>query len=108
MEQGLEFAGFSNAIEVKIQPDDAEDAGDIEQCPPLDLFSQSTIWGYGPVLVNPPPAKSSAQTSCSELVYITNRVRYDRLLATNAAHEHEQESPYLIPSNPDRCAHSQP
>ena len=65
--QAFEPLGFTNAVVVKVQPDDAEwDAGDVRYnvlrwtASPSPPFS-----GYGPSFVNPRTGEILGQTSCS-------------------------------------------
>ncbi|MEC8381719.1 MAG: zinc-dependent metalloprotease [Myxococcota bacterium] len=106
--KAFESAGFSNAIEVKVQPDDADwDAGDIDYNVLRWTSSPNPPFGgYGPSFVNPRTGEIIGADIMLELVYITNRVRYDQLLASQSARD-EQIPPYLIQPNPHRCAHSQ-
>ncbi len=74
-------AGFKNAIQVKIQPDDAKwDAGDIRYNV-LRWTSSPTppFGGYGPSFVNPKTGQILGADIMLEYVYFTNRVKYDRL-----------------------------
>jgi hypothetical protein len=79
--EAFETAGFKNAIEVKIQPDDAEwDAGDIRYnvlrwtSSPRPFFG-----GYGPSLANPMTGEIIAADIMLELVFIKNRWLYEGL-----------------------------
>ncbi len=71
----FEKAGFSNAIEVKVQPDDAEwDAGDIRYnvlrwtSSPIPPFG-----GYGPSFTNPRTGEIIGADIMLEYSFITNR-----------------------------------
>ena len=85
--QAFEQAGFSNAIEVRIQPDDADwDAGDIRYnvirwtSSPKPLFG-----GYGPVKVNPRTSQIIGSDIMLEQIFMTNRTRYDRMFDPGSA-----------------------
>tara|TARA_B100000579_G_C22844662_1_gene863621 strand:- start:547 stop:3081 length:2535 start_codon:yes stop_codon:yes gene_type:complete len=77
----FESAGFSNAIEVKIQPDTAEwDAGDIRYNVLRWTSSPNPPFGgYGPSFVNPKTGEILGADIMLEWVYITNRIKYDFL-----------------------------
>lgn len=77
----FETAGFSNAVEVKVQPDDAEwDAGDIRYNVLRWTSSpQPPFGGYGPSFVNPRTGQIIGSDIMLEYVYYTNRVKYDEL-----------------------------
>ncbi len=77
----FEAAGFRNAIEVKVQPDDAEwDAGDIRYnvlrwtSSPYPPFG-----GYGPSFTNPRTGEILGADIMLEYVYLTNRYDYGEL-----------------------------
>ena len=76
-------AGFTNAIKVKIQPNDAKwDAGDIRynvirwQSSPKPPFG-----GYGPSFVNPRTGQILGADIMLEWVYLTNRLFLDSIFA---------------------------
>jgi len=77
----FEMAGFKNAIEVKIQPDDADwDAGDIRYNVLRWTSSPDPPFGgYGPSMVNPKTGEIIAADIMLEFVFFTNRVFYDKL-----------------------------
>ena len=77
----FEKAGFINAIEVKVQPDDAEwDAGDIRYNVLRWTSSPSPPFcGYGPSMVNPRTGEIIAADIMLEFVHFTNRVFYEKL-----------------------------
>ena len=79
--KSFEKAGFKNAIQVKIQPDDAKwDAGDIRYNVLRWTSSPSPPFGgYGPSFVNPKTGQILGADIMLEYVYFTNRVKYDRL-----------------------------
>jgi len=73
--KAFEKAGFSNAVEVRIQPDDAEwDAGDIRYNVIRWTSSPNPPFGgYGPSLANPLTGQIIAADIMMEYVYMTNR-----------------------------------
>jgi hypothetical protein len=77
----FEKAGFKNAVEVKIQPDDADwDAGDIRYNVLRWTSSPNPPFGgYGPSMVNPKTGEIIAADIMLEFVFFTNRVFYDKL-----------------------------
>ena len=77
----FEKAGFINAMEVKIQPDDAQwDAGDIRYNVLRWTSSPSPPFGgYGPSMVNPRTGEIIAADIMLEFVHFTNRVFYEKL-----------------------------
>ncbi|XBQ15066.1 MAG: zinc-dependent metalloprotease [Oceanicaulis sp.] len=79
--QAFEAAGFSNAIEVRVQPDDADwDAGDIRYNV-LRWTSSPTppFGGYGPSFTNPRTGEIIGADIMLEYVFLTNRIRYSEL-----------------------------
>jgi len=79
--KAFEKAGFQNAIQVKIQPDNADwDAGDIRYNV-LRWTSSPTppFGGYGPSFVNPRTGQILGADIMLEYVYFTNRVKYEKL-----------------------------
>ncbi len=81
----FEAAGFRNAIQVNIQPDDAEwDAGDIRYnvlrwtSSPVPPFG-----GYGPSFVNPRSGQILGADIMLEFVWITNRLRTEKIFASS-------------------------
>jgi len=96
----FEKAGFTNAVEVKIQPDDADwDAGDLRYNV-LRWTSSPTppFGGYGPSFVNPRTGEIIGADIMLEYVFLTNRMRYNEIFETaglpaemrgaDAAHRH--------------------
>ena len=77
----FEDAGFTNAVQVKIQPDTADwDAGDIRYNVLRWTSSPSPPWGgYGPSFVNPRTGEILGADIMLEWTYITNRIRSDEL-----------------------------
>jgi hypothetical protein len=84
--RAFEAAGFRDAIQVKVQPDDADwDAGDIRYNVIRWTSSPNPPFGgYGPSFVNPRTGQILGADIMLEYVYVTNRVRYDRLYSTAA------------------------
>ncbi len=79
--KAFESAGFKNAIEVKEQPDDADwDAGDIRYNVLRWTSSpQPPFGGYGPSFVNPRTGQILGADIMLEYVFVTNRLRYEKL-----------------------------
>ncbi len=77
----FEKAGFKNAMQVKVQPDDANwDAGDIRYNVLRWTSSpQPRFGGYGPSFVNPKTGQIMGADIMLEYVHFTNRVMYDKL-----------------------------
>ncbi|MBB1504817.1 MAG: hypothetical protein ACJAVX_000737 [Pseudoalteromonas rhizosphaerae] len=77
----FEKAGFKNAIEVKIQPDDAKwDAGDINYNVLRWTSSpKPPFGGYGPALANPLTGEILGSDIMLEFVFMKNRWIYDTL-----------------------------
>ena len=74
-------AGFKNAIQVRVQPDDADwDAGDIRYNVLRWTSSpRPPFGGYGPSFVNPRTGQILGADIMLEFVYFTNRVKYEKL-----------------------------
>jgi len=83
--KAFEKAGFKNAVQVKIQPDTADwDAGDIRYNVLRWTSSPLPPWGgYGPSFVNPKTGQILGADVMLEFIYMTNRMRYDRLYNMN-------------------------
>jgi hypothetical protein len=77
----FEKAGFKNAIEVKVQPDDANwDAGDINYNVLRWTSSpKPPFGGYGPALANPLTGEILGSDIMLEFVFMKNRWIYDTL-----------------------------
>lgn len=82
----FETAGFTNAMEVKIQPENAEwDAGDIRYNVLRWTSSPNPPFGgYGPSFVNPRTGQILGADILLEWVYFTNRVKYEELYNRSA------------------------
>ena len=82
--KAFEQAGFSNAVEVRIQPDDADwDAGDMRYNVLRWTSSpQPPFGGYGPSWHNPRTGQIIGADIMLEYVFVTNRVRQNHLFAT--------------------------
>lgn len=77
----FEKAGFKNAIQVKVQPDNADwDAGDLRYNVLRWTSSpRPPFGGYGPSFVNPKTGQILGADIMLEFVHFTNRVFYDKL-----------------------------
>ena len=82
--KAFESAGLINAIEVKVQPDDATwDAGDIRYNVLRWTSSPNPPFGgYGPSFVNPRTGEILGADIMLEYVYFTNRVKYEQIYDT--------------------------
>lgn len=89
-------AGFSNAIEIKVQPDDADwDAGDLRYNV-LRWTSSPTppFGGYGPSFTNPRTGEIIGADIMLEYSYLSNRLRQSEIFETaalpfaSAEHDH--------------------
>lgn len=80
----FEKAGFSNAVEVKVQPDDATwDAGDIRYNVLRWTSSPNPPFGgYGPSFVNPRTGEIIGADIMLEYIFLTNRMRYSEIFET--------------------------
>lgn len=78
----FESAGITNAIEVKIQPDDAEwDSDDIRYHVLRWTSSPNPPFGgYGPSFVNPRTGQILGADIMLEYVYLTNRIRLQEIV----------------------------
>ena len=89
----FEAAGFSNAVVVKMQPEDADwDAGDINHnvlrwtASPIPPFG-----GYGPSFPNPRTGQLLGADIMLEWIYVNNRYKYQDLYLpekSNSQHTH--------------------
>jgi hypothetical protein len=82
----FEAAGFKNALQVKIQPDDAEwDAGDIRYNVLRWTSSpQPPFGGYGPSFTNPRTGQILAADIMLEYSFLTNRINAGNIFETGA------------------------
>ncbi len=87
--KAFEKAGLINAVDVKVQPDDAEwDAGDIRYNVLRWTSSpRPPFGGYGPSFVNPRTGQILGADIMLEYVYFTNRVKYEKIFDTFASDE---------------------
>ena len=83
----FEAAGFSNAIVVKQQPDDAQwDAGDIRyNVLRWTASARPPFGGYGPSFTNPRTGQILGADIMLEFAFLTNRLRVQDLLQPDAA-----------------------
>lgn len=84
--RAFEQAGFRNAVEVRVQPDDADwDAGDIRYNVLRWTSSPNPPFGgYGPSFTNPRTGQILGADIMLEYVFVTNRVHQDRLFGEAA------------------------
>jgi hypothetical protein len=84
--QSFEKIGFKNALQVKVQPDDADwDAGDIRYNVLRWTSSpQPPFGGYGPVFTNPRTGQIIGGDIMLEHVFLTNRIQLEDILASIA------------------------
>ena len=82
--KAFEKAGLINAIDVQVQPDDANwDAGDIRYNVLRWTSSpRPPFGGYGPSFVNPRTGQILGADIMLEYVYFTNRVKYQKIYET--------------------------
>ena len=87
----FEKAGFTNAIQAKIQPDTAEwDAGDIRYNVLRWTSSPNPPWGgYGPSFVNPRTGEILGADIMLEWSYISNRINQSDLFNENNDSYHQ-------------------
>ncbi len=80
----FEAAGFTNAVEVQIQPDDAEwHAGDIRYNVLRWTSSPNPPFGgYGPSFTNPRTGEIIGADIMLEYVYLTNRMTFEQIFDT--------------------------
>ncbi|HYG16494.1 MAG TPA: DUF5117 domain-containing protein, partial [Bacteroidia bacterium] len=82
--RAFEKIGFKNAVKVEVQPDTASwDAGDIRYNV-LRWTSSPTppFGGYGPSFVNPRTGQILGADIMLEYIYVTNRMRQEKLFST--------------------------
>ena len=87
----FEEAGFIDAIEVKIQPDDADwSAGDIRYNVLRWTSSPNPPFGgYGPSFTNPRTGEILGADIMLEWIYLTNRVRYSEIFENQEIREND-------------------
>ncbi|WP_262695543.1 zinc-dependent metalloprotease [Kordiimonas aquimaris] len=90
----FEAAGFRNAIQVKIQPDDADwDAGDIRYNVLRWTSSpQPPFGGYGPSFSNPRTGQLLAADIMLEYSFLTNRINTSNVFESAALSLGEEET----------------
>ena len=93
----FEAAGFKNAIQVEIQPDDADwDAGDIRYNVLRWTSSPDPVFGgYGPSMTNPRTGEIIGADIMLEWIYLTNRVNYDAIFNESSDHTNCSSSNYI-------------
>ena len=103
----FEAAGFSNALEVRIQPDDADwDAGDV-RFNVLRWTSSPTppFGGYGPSFTNPRTGEILGADIMLEYVFLTNRLRSSEIFEAAALPSSFEASAVQTPSLPHLSEH---
>ncbi len=87
----FEEAGFIDAIEVKIQPDNADwSAGDIRYNVLRWTSSPNPPFGgYGPSFTNPRTGEILGADIMLEWIYLTNRVRYSEIFENQEIREND-------------------
>lgn len=105
--KAFEVAGFKNALEVKMQPDNAEwDAGDIRYNVLRWTSSPNPRFGgYGPSFVNPRTGQIMGADIMLEYVYHTNRVKYDNVFNLALNNYERNELSHLQKNAPMFCSH---
>lgn len=103
--EAFEAAGFKNAIEVKVQPDNAEwEAGDIRYNVLRWTSSPNPPFGgYGPSFVNPRTGQILGADIMLEWVFFSNRFRQEEIFDVS------RESSLQFPEhamNPEFCSFS--
>lgn len=84
----FEHAGFSNAVQVKVQPDDADwDAGDIRyNVLRWTTSPQPPFGGYGPSFINPRTGQILGADIMLEYSFFTRRLRMQQALQEISGH----------------------
>ncbi|MGH7475258.1 MAG: zinc-dependent metalloprotease [Longimicrobiales bacterium] len=91
--EAFEAAGFRNAIEVRVQPDDADwDAGDIRYNVLRWTSSPNPPFGgYGPSFTNPRTGQILGADVMLEWVAVTNRLRREQIFEVAALPAYDEE-----------------
>ena len=94
--EAFEQAGFENAIEVRIQADDAPwDAGDLRYNVLRWTSSPDPVFGgYGPSFVDPRTGQILGADIMLEWVFVTNRVKYQQLFRREPTFSHGGDRSY--------------
>ena len=102
--EAFEKAGISNAMVVKVQPDDAEwDAGDIRYNVLRWTSSPNPPFGgYGPSFTNPRTGQILGADIMLEFVHFANRVKYNKIFDL-ASFDEEQTMPTFGKGNNRFC-----
>jgi hypothetical protein len=102
----FEKAGFKNAIAIDVQPDDADwDAGDIRYNV-IRWTSSPTppFGGYGPSFVNPRTGEILGADIMIEYIFVTNRIRKEKLYTSNSYFAEDVLFSELTPDHQDHKA----
>lgn len=101
--RAFETAGFKDAIEVKVQPDDVEwDAGDIRYNVLRWTSSPNPPFGgYGPSFVNPRTGEILGADVMLEYIYVSIRLWYDKIFETAASPA--MDNPTGLHDDPQLC-----
>ncbi|MGD1841666.1 MAG: zinc-dependent metalloprotease [Thermonemataceae bacterium] len=84
--EAFEKAGFKNAVQIKVQPDDADWEADDIRYNVLRWTSspQPPFGGYGPSFVNPRTGQILGADIMLEMVFVTNRLRQEQVFEVAA------------------------
>lgn len=112
--RAFESAGFTNAVEIKVQPDDANwDADDIRYHVLRWTSSPDPPFGgYGPSFVNPRTGQIIGSDIMLEYVFLTNRIRFREVVNLGGEAEHSFARNLLANGSPGHfcsygsCLHS--
>lgn len=105
--EAFEQAGFENAVEVKVQPDDADwDAGDIRyNVIRFTSSPQPPFAGYGPSFTNPRTGEIIGANVMLEYMFVRRHLEEAQVFDTAALdmlHENEEEND--LHSDPRTCS----
>ena len=102
----FEAAGFKNAVQVEVQPDDAEwDAGDVRYNVLRWTSSPNPPFGgYGPSFTNPRTGQIIGADIMLEFVFLTNRLKSGELFAEAALGLDHQSALADIAGKPFFCS----
>ena len=106
--EAFEKAGFKNAMEIKVQPEDADwDAGDVRYNVLRWTSSPNPPFGgYGPSFVNPRTGEILGADIMLEYVHFTNRVKYDKIFSSvsNTSTQEEAHNIFALKDNHMFCS----